>query len=84
MLARLALILRRSTERVFGLSPNVQTRIQCELLRLAEEGLRCSEGIEIRPAPTHEAFAKRLGTNREAVTKELSALSKARIIRYIW
>jgi CRP/FNR family cyclic AMP-dependent transcriptional regulator len=80
---RFATSLRRSTEKVFELSAlNVQTRIQCELLRLAEEGTPCSEGIEVRPAPTHEALAKRIGTHREAVTKELGALSKAKIIRY--
>lgn len=80
---RFALSLRRSTEKVFELSVlNVAARVACELLRLAEEGTHCSEGIEIRPVPTHETLSKRIGTHREAVTRELGSLSKAKTIRY--
>jgi CRP-like cAMP-binding protein len=75
--------MRRLTEQVFELSAlNVQTRIRCELLRLAQKGKPSSEGIEVRPAPTHEKLAKHIGTHREAVTRELQALSEQRIIRH--
>ena len=80
---RLAASVRRLTEQVFELSAlNVQTRIHCELLRLAQKGEPCSGGIEVRPAPTHAELAKHIGTHREAVTREMQALSKAKVIRY--
>lgn len=74
---------RRLTERVFELSAlNVRARIQCELLRLARKGEPRSGGIEVRPAPTHAELASRIGTHREAVTREMRALSDMKIIRY--
>jgi len=80
---RLASSVRRLTERVFQLTAlNVQTRIHCELVRLALKGKPCSGGIEVRPAPTHAQMAKHIGTHREAVTREMQVLSKAKIIRH--
>ena len=80
---RLASGMRRLTEQVFELSAlNVQTRIHCELLRLAQKGEPCSGGIEVRPAQTHAELASRIGTHREAVTREMQALSKEKIIRH--
>ena len=74
---------RRLTEQVFELSAlNVQARIHCELLRLAQKGERSNGGIEVRPAPTHAELASRIGTHREAVTRELRFLSKEKVIRY--
>ncbi len=79
----LALGMRRLTEQVFELSAlNVQARIHCELLRLAQRGERRNGSIEVRPAPTHAELADRIGTHREAVTRELSALSEEGIIRH--
>ena len=80
---RLASGMRRLTEQVFELSAlNVQTRIHCELLRLVQKGKACGDGIEVRPAPTHAELASRIGTHREAVTREMQVLSKAKIISY--
>jgi CRP/FNR family cyclic AMP-dependent transcriptional regulator len=80
---RLASGMRRLTEHVFELSAlNVRTRIHCELLRLAQKGVPCSGGIEVRPAPTHAELASRIGTHREAVTRELRVLSDRKIIRH--
>jgi CRP-like cAMP-binding protein len=74
---------RRLTEQVFELSAlNVQARIHCELLRLAQGGERRNGGIEVRPAPTHAELASRIGTHREAVTREMRVLSDGGIIRY--
>ena len=79
----LASSVRRLTEKVFELSAlNVQTRIHCELLRLAQKGERREGAIEVRPAPTHAELANRIGTHREAVTRELGVLSERGIIRY--
>jgi CRP-like cAMP-binding protein len=75
--------MRRLTQQVFELSAlNVRTRIHCELLRLARKGEPRNGGIELRPAPTHAELATRVGTHREAVTREMRALSDARIIRH--
>src|SRR5262249_24209531 len=80
---RLATGVRRLTEQVFELSAlNVQTRIHCELLRLAQKGERRNGGIEVRPAPTHAELASRIGTDREAVTREMRVLSNGKIIRH--
>lgn len=74
---------RRLTEQVFELSAlNVQARIHCELLRLAQGGERSNGGVEVRPAPTHAELASRIGTHREAVTREMRVLSDDGIIRY--
>jgi CRP-like cAMP-binding protein len=79
----LASSVRRLTAQVFELSAlNVQTRIHCELLRLAQQGERRDGLIEVRPAPTHAELATRIGTHREAVTRELRVLSKGKVIRY--
>ena len=80
---RLAAGVRRLTEQVFELSAlNVQARIHCELLRLARKGEPRVGGIEVRPVPTHAELASRIGTHREAVTRELRALSDMKIIHY--
>jgi CRP-like cAMP-binding protein len=74
---------RRLTEQVFELSAlNVRARIHCELLRLARKGEPCSEGIEVRPAPTHAELANRIGTHREAITREMQVLTAEKIIRH--
>lgn len=79
---RFAAGMRKLTEQVYELSVlNVQTRIQRELLRLAGYGERRNGAIEINPAPSHAEIASRIGTHREAVTRELRALSKENIIR---
>ena len=81
--SRFASSVRRLTEQVFELSAlNVQTRIRCHLLRLADKGERCSEGIVYRPAPTHQEFADHIGTSREAVSREFNWLSDQGVIRY--
>jgi CRP/FNR family cyclic AMP-dependent transcriptional regulator len=79
---RLAAEVRRMTERNFELSAlNVQSRLHCELLRMA----RTSEGgggpLTIDPAPTHAELANRIGSHREAVTREMRALASLDIIR---
>lgn len=74
---------RRLTEQVFELSAlNVRARIHCELLRLARTGEPRSGGIEVRPAPTHAELASRIGTHREAITREMRVLAESKIIRH--
>ncbi|HLZ84183.1 MAG TPA: Crp/Fnr family transcriptional regulator [Caulobacteraceae bacterium] len=79
LLGQLTARIRAMTERVFELSAlNVQSRLHCELLRMAA---RSSTGLEVRPAPTHAELANRIGTHREAVTREMRALSAQNIIK---
>jgi len=78
---RLGAEVRRLTERVFELSAlDVRSRLHCELLRLARAGEH--QRLLISPAPTHAELANRIGTHREAVTREMRALSDMNIIRH--
>ena len=75
---RLGAEVRRLTERVFELSAlTMRARLHAELLRLAR--LAAPEP-ELLPAPTHEELARRIGANREAVTRELRDLVRAGVI----
>jgi len=77
MLRRLTSQIRSLTDRVFELSAlNVQARLHCELIRLAR-----SPDAADSIAPTHAELANRIGTHREAVTRELNALAARNIIR---
>ena len=78
----LASKVRDMTERIFELSAlNVQARLHCELLRLAKRGGPADESLTIDPAPTHAELANRIGTHREAVTREMRALVEHNVIR---
>jgi CRP-like cAMP-binding protein len=79
LMRQLSARIRGLTERVFELSAlNVQARLHCELLRLAA---RSPTGREIDPAPTHSELASRIGTHREAVTREMRSLVVKNIIK---
>jgi CRP/FNR family transcriptional regulator, cyclic AMP receptor protein len=81
LLGELAARVRRLTNKIFELSVlNVQTRLHCELLRLAQQA-EASGHREIYSAPTHIELAHRIGANREAITREMRALSAHNIIR---
>lgn len=78
----MAALVRNLTARVFELSAlNVQARIHCQLVRMAAAaGVEDNRAV-IDPLPTHEEFAALVGTHREAITRELSWLSRAGLIR---
>lgn len=80
--AHLARTVVSLTDRVFELAAlEVRFRIYAELLRLASAGEQTSEGLLIRNAPTHEAIAATVGAQREAVTRELRALTSEGLLR---
>jgi CRP-like cAMP-binding protein len=80
ILKRLAGHVRRLTERVFDYSTlPVRDRIHIELLRLAKPQIVPNMGV-ISPAPTHAEIANRLSTHREAVTRELNALARDKLV----
>jgi CRP-like cAMP-binding protein len=73
--------IRRMSERVFEVSAfAVRERVRRELLRLAADGTPSGKGVVIRPAPSHYEFAARIGSHREAVTRELNHLEEAKIV----
>jgi CRP-like cAMP-binding protein len=82
VLRRLASLVRRMSERVIDLSTlGVHQRLHAELLRLAREAGVARNGARIDPAPKHADLASQVSTYREQVTRELSALGKAGIVR---
>jgi CRP-like cAMP-binding protein len=75
----LARLIRASGERVFeGVTMTVRQRLALDLLRRAADS---GAGLRIDPAPTHADVAARIGTHREAVTKELAALTARKLLR---
>ncbi len=79
---RLVRQVRDLSERVFELNAlRVPNRLHCELLRLvhADDAI---DGV-IDPFPTHANLAARIGTHREAVTREIGFLAGQGIVRAI-
>jgi CRP/FNR family transcriptional regulator, cyclic AMP receptor protein len=83
ILHRLTRIIRAHLQRVVEFSTlPVRSRVQTELLRLARlsaPGADRTIAI-IEPAPTHAEIASRISTHREAVTRELNELARAKLI----
>ncbi|WP_176399662.1 Crp/Fnr family transcriptional regulator [Novosphingobium sp. B 225] len=75
---QLAQRVRNLTDRAFELATlPVASRVQAELLRLALEVAEPgADSADIRPMPTHAELAARIGTSREAVSRELGLLGQ--------
>jgi CRP-like cAMP-binding protein len=72
---------RRLTDRVYEFSTLVvRKRLIRELLRLAGAAEQAGGEASITPAPTHFDLAAKISTHREAVSREMSALAKRKII----
>jgi CRP-like cAMP-binding protein len=70
-------LVRILTERIVELSTQaVQARIRAEVLRQAHAGQGGGAVARIEPAPRHADLAAQVGTTREQVTRELSALAR--------
>ena len=79
---RLGAEVRRLTEKTFELSAlAARSRLHCELLRLAASAPRAGPISKIAPAPTHEALAQRIGSQREMVSREFARLDRAGLLR---
>ncbi len=77
--------LRDLTRRVYEFSTlAVNNRIQGELLRLARENLQEGSTVDgsplISPTPTHAAIAARVSTHREAVSRQMSSLTRLGVV----
>ena len=82
-------LLRVLTGKARGLSDRLlevivlsaRDRVRFELSRLAMKGVRVGPSVAIRPAPTHYELAARVGSQREAVTRELNWLELSGYLR---
>jgi CRP/FNR family cyclic AMP-dependent transcriptional regulator len=73
---------RLLSERVFEFNALcVNSRIHVELLRQALAAPSVNGRREISPAPTHAEIASRVSTHREAVSREISRLTKAGLVK---
>ena len=79
----LTALARSLTERIVQFSTQtVSNRIHAEILRIAssQASVQPNSSIVVPSPPTHESIAHRIGTQREAVTKELSRLRKKGVL----
>jgi CRP-like cAMP-binding protein len=82
VLRRLVTLVRKLTERVFEASTlGVQNRVQSELLRMAKEAGVQGNRARLDPAPKHSEIASKVGSYREQVTRELSAMAKQGLLQ---
>jgi CRP/FNR family cyclic AMP-dependent transcriptional regulator len=81
LLRDLAGLVRRLSDRVIDLSTlGVHHRLHVELLRLAREAGVRENRARLDPAPKHADLASQVSTYREEVSRELSALARARLV----
>ena len=77
MSVQLAARVRNLTEKATELATlPISARLQSELLRLAADQGFTDDRCHILLLPTHAELASRIGTHREAVTRELRLLAK--------
>jgi CRP/FNR family transcriptional regulator, cyclic AMP receptor protein len=85
MANQMASLVRDLSERAFALSTlPVGTRIHGELVRIAKSVGRTvnnDDTIYIQLMPTHAEIAARIGTHREAVSRELAQLSQEGLVK---
>jgi len=81
VLRHLSNMVRRLCERMYEVCTlPVRERVHAELLRLAMEHSGSTTTAVIAPAPTHAEIACRIGTHREAVTRELTELRQTGLV----
>ena len=81
MAMQLVARVRNLTEKLSELaSLPVAARLLSELLRLAAGGTRMGDACEITGLPTHGELAARIGTHREAISRELGLLAEEGLV----
>lgn len=81
VMQHLTQLVRLLSERVVEFSAlHVNNRVHAELLRLARKSKVENGKATIFPVPTHTEIANRVGTRREAVSRELNALERTGLI----
>lgn len=81
LIKRLAHLIRFYSMRLYEFGTlGVEHRIHAELLRLGlEHGVKENTAV-IAPVPTHAVIASRISTRREAVAREMAALTRAGLL----
>ncbi|MCW8987339.1 MAG: Crp/Fnr family transcriptional regulator, partial [Gammaproteobacteria bacterium] len=81
ILKQLTGLIRKLGDRIVEFSAlSVKSRIHAEILRLAKSNMISINTAEIIPSPTHLDIANRISTHREAVSREISDLTKSGIL----
>ena len=81
VLKHVTCLVRLYSKRLYELRAlDVPSRVQAELLRLANPCKGKNNTATINPIPTHSAIANRVLTRREAVARELSKLARQGLI----
>ncbi len=82
ILRQLTGLIRKLGDRIVEFSTfSVKSRIHAEILRLAKNAGVKNNTAEIIPAPAHLDMANRISTHREAVSRELSDLTKSGVLK---
>lgn len=82
LLKQLTGLIRKLGDRIVEFSAlSVKSRIHAEILRLAKSNMISINAAEIIPSPTHLDIANRISTHREAVSREISDLTKSGILK---
>ena len=83
VLRRLVKIVRNQMQRVSEFAFfSVNQRVRLELIRMGNEMESTGDSIELLSVPTHSEIALRIGTHREAVTRELRNLHTKGLITW--
>lgn len=81
VLAHMAGVVRRSTERIMDLSTlAANNRVQAEILRLARGAERSDGSALISPIPVHSDIASRVSTTRETVARVMGDLTRLELV----
>lgn len=82
ILRQLTGLIRKLGDRIVEFSAlSVKSRIHAEIIRLARNNMLDGNTAEIIPSPTHLDIANRISTHREAVSREISDLTKNGILK---
>ncbi len=81
LIHRLVSVVRSATGRIMDLSTlGAHNRVDAELLRLAQPGMRDDNTALIQPVPIHGDIASRVSTTRETVARVLSDLAREGVV----
>lgn len=81
MLRHLADMVGDVSDRLYEIAVHdVETRVRLLLVRLLRRAGALQDGGRLDPAPSHARLSAQIGTNREAVSRALSALAKRGVI----
>lgn len=81
MQVRLVGQVRDLTRRWFELNAlQVRSRLHCELARMCAHS---TSPVTFDPAPTHAELAARIGTHREAITREMGYLARSGVVEQL-